>query len=113
MMFGTTSPRGVAVAIPRFTECLITISPAASSQAELSSGVRASARQTARAMIASGVILTSANSRRLRSRSSRAMVAETSQVSHSLTCGAVNADWTIACAVAFRTPLIGIRVSAP
>ena len=39
------------------------------------------------------------------------MVAVTSQVTHSETCGAVKADCTMAVAVALRTPLIGIRVS--
>ena len=109
-MFGTSSPRGVAAAIPRLIEPLITISPAASSQLEFSSGVLDSARHTALATINSGDTLTSANSRRSLSRSTRSMVADTSQVSHSVTCGAVNADWTMACAVALRTPLMGIRL---
>ena len=111
-MFGTTSPRGVAAAMPRLTEDFSTISCAASSQAELSSGVFCSARQTALAMTNSGDSRRSANSRRALSRSSRSIVADTSQVTHSLTCGAVNADATIAWAVALRTPLIGMRVSA-
>ena len=34
-----------------------------------------------------------------------------STVTHSVTCGAVNADATIAWAVTLRTPLIGTRVS--
>ena len=108
-MFGTTSPRGVAAAMPRLTECLSTISWAASSQLELSSGVRRRARQTALAMINSGEIRRSANSRRALSRSSSSIVADTSQVTHSLTCGAVKADGTMAWAVALRTPLIGMR----
>ena len=96
--------------MPRLIADLITISWAASSHAEFSSGVRRSARQTALAMTNSGDILISANSRRALSRSSSSMVAVTSQVTHSLTCGAVNADCTIAWAVALRTPLIGMRV---
>ena len=99
--------------MPRLTEDFSTISWAASSQAELSSGVFCSARQTALAMTSSGDSRRSANSRRALSRSSRSIVAETSQVTHSLTCGAVNADATIAWAVALRTPLIGMRVSCP
>ena len=110
-MLGTISPRGVAAAIPRLTECLSTISWAASSQAELSSGVRCRAPQTTLAMINIGVILTSRNSRRAFSRSTSSIVAETSMVTHSVTCGAVNADSTMAFAVALRTPLIGIRLS--
>ena len=99
--------------MPRLIACLITISWAASSQLELSSGVRLRARQTALAMINNGEIRTSANSRRDFNRSTSAMVADTSQVSQALTCGAVNADCTMAWAVALRTPLIGMRVSAP
>ena len=40
------------------------------------------------------------------------MVRVTSSVTHSVTCGAVNADDTIAWAVILRTPLTGIRVSS-
>ena len=39
------------------------------------------------------------------------MVRVTSMVTHSVTCGAVNADWVIAPAIILRTPLIGSRVS--
>ncbi|OPZ50636.1 MAG: hypothetical protein BWY91_02809 [bacterium ADurb.BinA028] len=39
------------------------------------------------------------------------MVRVTSTMIHSVTCGAVNADPTIAAAVILRTPLIGTRVS--
>ena len=112
-MFGTSSPRGVAAAMPRLTTCLITISPASPSQLELSSGVRRMACSTALITINSGVTLTSANSRRDRNRSTSSIVAVTSMVTHSVTCGAVKAERTIAWAVALRTPLIGSRVSGP
>ena len=58
-----------------------------------------------------GVSLTSANSGRRRSRSRSCIIGVTSTVRNSVTCGAVNALATIAAAVAFRTPLIGIRRS--
>ncbi len=43
---------------------------------------------------------------------SSSIVAVTSIVRNSVTCGAVNALRTIAAAVCLRTPLIGMRVSA-
>ena len=88
-----------------------TISPAASSQVALISGVFAAARMTALATNSSGETLTSRNSRRAATRSRSSIIAVTSQVMNSVTCGAVNADATIAAAVCLRTPLIGIRVS--
>ena len=98
--------------MPRLTECLITISWAGSSQAELSSGVRCRARQTALATISSR------RDPEVRGTPAAPSVAPpvpwsrvTSQVTHSVTCGAVKADCTMASAVALRTPLIGIRVS--
>ena len=39
------------------------------------------------------------------------MVAVASTLTHSVTCGAVNALWVTACAVARRTPRTGMRVS--
>ena len=44
-------------------------------------------------------------------RSLNARVAVISSVTNSVTCGAVNADATIAAAVCLRTPLMGMRVS--
>jgi hypothetical protein len=41
------------------------------------------------------------------------MVGVTSTVMNSVTCGAVNAEATIAAAMCLRTPLTGMRVSAP
>ena len=97
--------------MPRLTPCLSTTSPADSSHAEFICGVRLRARHTALATISSGETLISRNSRRCRSRSTSSMVAVTSHVVDTLTCGAVKADWTIASAIALRTPLIGTRVS--
>ena len=112
LMLGTMSPRGVAAAMPRFTPPLSTISWAASSQDELSSGLRFSAISTALATISSGEILTSAKSRRALIVLTSSIVAVTSASTHTVTCGAVNADCTIAAAVALRTPLIGMRRSS-
>ena len=55
--------------------------------------------------------LTPANSRRAATRSRSAIIAVTSTVMNSVTCGAVNAEATIAAAMCLRTPLIGMRVS--
>ena len=87
------------------------ISCAASSHVAFSSGVRASARSTARETNSSGETRTSRNSRRAATRSRRSIVAVMSTVMNSVTCGAVNAELTIAAAVCLRTPLIGMRVS--
>ena len=57
----------------------------------------------------SGETLTSRNSRRALSRSTSSIVRVTSTVTHSVTCGAVKAESTIACAIILRTPLIGSR----
>ena len=61
--------------------------------------------------MSNGVTLTSRNSRSLLSRSTNSIVLVTSTVIHSVTCGAVKAEPTIAAAVTLRTPLIGVRVS--
>ena len=90
---------------------MTTISCAASSQAALISGLRLTARISALATSSSGLTLTSRKSRSFFSRATRSIVRVTSMVTHSVTCGAVNADDTIACAVIFRTPLTGMRVS--
>ena len=111
LMLGTTRPRGVAAAIPRLTPDLNTTSPAASSQVALISSVRRIARQTALATTSSGDTLTSRKSRCALSFSTSFIVLVTSTVIHSVTCGAVNAESTIACAIIFRTPLIGSRRS--
>ena len=55
--------------------------------------------------------MTPANSRLVRSRSTSSIVRVTSTLTHSVTCGALNALATIACAVILRTPLTGTRVS--
>ena len=73
--------------------------------------MRFMARMTARASTSSGLIRTSLSSRRALSRSTSCMVADTSTVIHSVTCGLVKADWLIATAIILRTPLIGSRVS--
>ena len=74
-------------------------------------GVVSAARMTALATNSSGETLTSRKSRRAATRSRSSIVAVTSTVTNSVTCGAVNADATIAAAVCLRTPLIGMRVS--
>ncbi len=106
-MFGTISPRGVATAMPRFTASYSTISPAASSQCELTEGLRATETHSARAITpsrdaASPLPLSIATSSSVRL---------TSTVRNTVTCGAENALATIAAAVALRTPLIGVRRS--
>ena len=108
--FGTTNPRGVAAAIPRLTALFSTMCWVASCHEEFSCGTRPNARQTALETISNGEIRTPRNSRRSLSRATSSTVSDTSQVTHSVTCGAVNAELTIAAAVALRTPLIGIRV---
>ena len=90
-MFGTISPRGVAAAMPRLTEPLSTISWAASSHAALMIGVRRAASVTAFATISSGDTRRSRNALSALSRSTSSIVAVTSTVIHSVTCGAVNA----------------------
>ncbi len=62
-------------------------------------------------MTSSGLTLTSRNSRSVLSRSTSLIVRVTSTVMNSVTCGAVNAEPTMACAVILRTPLIGVRTS--
>ena len=74
-------------------------------------GLRRTARHIALASTSSGVTLTSRNSLSVLSRSTRSIVALTSTVTHSVTCGAVNAEATMAWAVILRTPLMGTRVS--
>ena len=69
------------------------------------------ARMTARESTRSGLIRTSVSSRRALSRSTSCIVAVTSTVIHSVTCGLVKADWLIAAAIILRTPLTGSRVS--
>ena len=110
--FGTTRPRSVAAAMPRFTWPKRTISWASSSQREFTSGVRPAAMQSAFATTVSGVTRCPANARSSRMPRSSSIVAVTSIVRNSVTCGAVNALRTIAAAVCLRTPLIGMRVSA-
>ena len=99
----------MAAAMPRLTSRLYTTSWAASSHHELISGVRRIARQTALATTSSGETLTSRKSRCALSFSTSFMVRVTSTVTHSVTCGAVKAESTMACAIILRTPLIGSR----
>ncbi len=61
----------------------------------------------------SGETLTSANSRRPLSSATASIMPVTSQVRNTVTCGAVNAEATMFCAVSLRTPLIGMRSSPP
>jgi hypothetical protein len=98
--------------MPRLTPAFSTISWAASSQVEFSSGLRFNAISTALATISSGEILTSAKSRRALIVLTSSIVAVTSASTHTVTCGAVKADCTMAAAVALRTPLIGMRRSS-
>ena len=70
------------------------------------------ARQTALATTSSGETFTSRKSRCALSFSTSFIVLVTSTVIHSVTCGAVNAESTIAWAIILRTPLIGSRRSA-
>ena len=107
LTFGTISPRGVAAAKPRLTKFCCTIVPAASSHRALTSGVRSIATRHALAASVMGVSLTSRNSREALSSASSSMVSVTSTCRNSVTCGAVNADCTMAAAVALRTPLTG------
>ena len=88
-----------------------TTSWAASSHVALISGVRRAARQTALATTSSGETFTSRNSRCSLSLATSFIVRVTSTVIHSVTCGALNAESTIACAIILRTPLIGSRRS--
>ena len=111
LMLGTSSPRGVAAAMPRLTCGCRTISWADWSQLALASPCRRSTRQKALATSSSGVTLTSAKARSRLSRSTSSIIAVTSAVTNSVTCGAVKAEATIASAVALRTPLIGTRTS--
>jgi hypothetical protein len=69
------------------------------------------ARHTAFAAKASGVSFTPAKEGWLFSFSRSSIIGVTSTVRNSVTCGAVNALWTTACAVALRTLLIGTRRS--
>src|SRR6266702_1894490 len=108
LTFGTSSPDGVSVAMPRFTYSLTTIWLAGSSQEEFISGYWRTAAQTALAMIASGVTRTSAaagNAFR-RARSAIRLVAST--VRNSVTCGIENFEATIAAAICLRVPVTGM-----
>src|SRR5699024_6599083 len=75
------------------------------------SGVRFAARHIAFAANTIGVSFTPAKDGCCLSRSRMSIIAVTSTLRNSVTCGAVNALSTIAWAVALRTPLIGTRVS--
>ena len=109
LMFGTISPRGVAAAIPKFTKLCTMIS--SSVQVELTIGFRRTAQIMALAIINSGVTFTPAKSVDAFRRFTYSMVRVASTSTKMLTCGAVNADETMALAMAFRTPLTGMRSS--
>src|SRR3712207_3694192 len=111
LTLGTTSPRGVAAAMPRLTCPWTTISCAASSQELLTIGCLAAASSSALATNTSGLTLTPANSGRAAIRDRSLTIRVTSTVRNSVTCGAVKALATIAAAVCLRTPLTGIRCS--
>ena len=76
-------------------------------------GVRLAASMRALATKTSGDTLTSAKSGRAATRWRSSIIGVTSTVMNSVTCGAVNAEATMAAAVCLRTPLIGMRVSSP
>jgi hypothetical protein len=69
------------------------------------------AMSTAFATSSNGLTFTARKSRRAAIRSRSSTEAVTSTVRNSVTCGAVNAELTIAAAVCLRTPLIAMRVS--
>jgi len=92
---------------------LTTISSAAASQDELTSGCLATAMSSARATKSSGEGRSSANSGSSRTRLTAAIVSVTSTCRNSVTCGAVNALDTMAAAMCLRTPRIGMRSSPP
>ena len=113
-MFGTIRPRGVAAAMPRFMKCLtwisaVSVPSALSTQVALTLGLRAAAQMTAFARISSGETLMPSKSRDTFSRLTNSMVRLASTSTKMLTCGAEKADSTMAFAVAFLTPLTGMR----
>ncbi len=75
------------------------------------SGFRRIATSSAFAISSRGFTRRPANSLSCFSSSTSFIVRVTSTVTNSVTCGAVNAEPTIAAAVALRTPLTGMRVS--
>ena len=111
LTFGTSRPRGVAAAIPRWTACFTTMSPASPSQVALICGCRRTARSNDFATSSSGETFTPRKSGSDRNRSTSFIERDTSTCTHSVTCGAVKALATTAAAVARRTPRTGIRVS--
>ena len=97
--------------MPRFTSERMTISPFASSHSAFIIGSRCIAMRHAFATTSSGVTLMSLSSRMPCSSRTNSIVRVMSTVRNSVTCGAVNALLTMACAVTLRTPLIGMRSS--
>ncbi len=92
LMLGTTRPRGVAAAMPRFTSPCSTISSVASSKLELISGLRAIARQAALANTSSGETRRPENSRRCLRISISSMVPVTSTSVNAVACGTFRDD---------------------
>jgi hypothetical protein len=87
------------------------ISSAPSSQRELISGVLGTAMVSALAATVRRLMRLSRNAGMRRASSSSSSDSVTSTVRNSVACGAVKALRTMASAVRFRTPAIGIRVS--
>ena len=110
-MFGTTSPRGPATAMPRWTYRFVTTSPDASSHDEFREGWSCSASTTARATTASGVTWSPSKRRLCRSRSTSSTVGVASTVRKTQACGAVATLRTMASAMCFWTPRTGVLVS--
>ena len=109
LMFGTTSPRGVAAAKPKFTKWCTMIS--VSVHVEFTVGLRRTAHIIAFAMTSSGETLMPAKSGLALSRATNSIVRVASTSTKTLTCGALNALLTMPAAIALRTPLTGMRSS--
>ena len=109
LMFGTTRPRGVAAANPKFTKWCTMIS--VSVHVELTVGLRRTAHIIALVMMSNGETLMPAKSGLAFRRLTNSMVRVASTSTKTLTCGAVKALLTMPAAMAFRTPLTGMRSS--
>ena len=111
LMFGTTSPRGPATAMPRWTYRFVTTSSDVSSQDEFREGCSCRARTTARATTARGVTWSPSKRRLCRSRSTSSTVDVASTVRKTQACGAVATLRAMASAMCFWTPRTGALVS--
>ncbi len=107
---GTTSPRGDWAAKPRWTAPCCTISPAAVSTEELSSGCRRRPATTMRAISASTPMPSSGRTRLSASLTAMSSVASAS--TQVVASGISRREVLSLSAIALRTPVSGTRISA-